>query len=171
MRMKFSTILSASRSTRQLLCTKTVLPPPWYCPFIRCRQKRLYISFHGKERLIITEDRLRLDNYHHSVITEQFIPLFTYNEDPALHPGYLSTDPRWYSPIYKTHPSTETTMPAFRYKVLQNNHCFLQSPAPLRSFPKNNKLVKHLLTCGHRSNFNRCFTWLPLADSNCRHCG
>ena len=136
MRMKFSIMLSASRSTSQLPCTKTVLPPPWDRPFIRCRQKRLYLSFHGRERLIITNDRLRFDNFHHSVITEQFIPLFTCNEDPALHPGYLSTGFRQYLQTYKTHPSSKTTMPALHYKRVPNNHCFRQSPRPLTVIPE-----------------------------------
>ena len=49
-------------------------------------------------------------------------PPFTYNADPALHPIYLSTGSRQYLQTYKTHPSSETTMPALHYKIVRNNH-------------------------------------------------
>ena len=39
-----------------------ISPTQRFCPFICCRQKRLYISFHGREWLIITNDRLRFDH-------------------------------------------------------------------------------------------------------------
>ena len=58
------TILFLNDISRMFFHIKLCLisPTQRFCPFICCRQKRLYISFHGRERLIITNDRLRFDH-------------------------------------------------------------------------------------------------------------